>query len=172
MDSLQSFYAANAFFAWLGTVFLVLVLLLWVLTLQGRLSRTVRHYRLLTQGVEGNNLQEILDKQVSRSYETSMRVEELGKYSRELDQTLQRAIQRVGLVRFNPFNDTGGDQSFVIALLDAAGDGIVISSIFSRKDSRIYAKAVHHGDSRYPLSEEEREAIQQAIQNSAPARRS
>lgn len=163
MDSLQAFYAANGPYLWLLTILLVAALLVWVIVLQRRLSRAVHHYRLITLGADADNVQAVLDKQIARAYETSVRVEELSRFCQELERTLQHAIQRVGIVRFNPFNDTGGDQSFAVALLDAEGNGIVFSSIYSRKDSRIYAKPVHRGGSRYPLSEEEQEAIRQAI---------
>ena len=72
---------------------------------------------------------------------------------------MQRTVQRVGLVRFNPFSDTGGDQSFSIALLDGEGDGLVISSLFSRNETRVFAKPIQAGQSKYNLTEEEQQAI-------------
>ena len=65
-------------------------------------------------------------------------------------------------MRFNPFSDTGGDQSFSIALLDGAGDGLVISSLFGRSETRVFAKPVQGGQSKYTLTDEEQEAIQLA----------
>lgn len=73
-------------------------------------------------------------------------------------------VQKVGLVRFNPFKETGGDQSFVITLLDAENNGFVITSLYTRDGNRIFAKPVDGGCSKYPLSEEEKEAIAKAIQ--------
>jgi hypothetical protein len=73
------------------------------------------------------------------------------------------AVSRVGLVRFNPFEDTGGNQSFALALLDAAGDGIVVSSLHARSGTRIYAKAIRAGRSATALSEEEAAAVRQAL---------
>ena len=69
-------------------------------------------------------------------------------------------------MRFNPFADTGGDQSFAIALLDAEGNGVVLSSLHSRTDTRIFAKQVQGGRSRHQLSDEEQDAIRRAL---APA---
>ena len=71
-------------------------------------------------------------------------------------------IQRVGVVRFNPFPDTGGNQSFVMALLDARGDGVVLSSLHSRGGTRVYLKQVNAGKAETALSEEELEAIRRA----------
>jgi hypothetical protein len=73
-----------------------------------------------------------------------------------------RAFQRVGLVRYNPFEDTGGNQSFALAMLDADGNGWVLSSLHARTGTRVYAKAVRGGRSDAPLSEEETAAIRQA----------
>jgi hypothetical protein len=89
-------------------------------------------------------------------------VEELTTLCQRLATTLQHAVQGVGIVRFNPFGDTGGDQSFAIALLDAQGDGLVLTSLYGRAESRIYAKPVQGGQSPYPLTAEETQAIRQA----------
>ena len=75
----------------------------------------------------------------------------------------QVSLQKIGVVRFNPFKDMGGDQSFSIALLDFENNGLVLSSIYSREGNRIYAKPVKGGGSEYSLSEEEKEALDKAI---------
>ncbi|MEO6349023.1 MAG: DUF4446 family protein [Candidatus Limnocylindrales bacterium] len=79
----------------------------------------------------------------------------------------QRAVQRVGVVRFNPFVDTGSNQSFVLAFLDARGDGFVLSSLQSRQQSRVYLKAVAGGRAESAVSEEEVEAIRRAMTGSS-----
>lgn len=76
----------------------------------------------------------------------------------------QRAIQRVGVVRFNPFADTGSNQSFVLAILDARGDGFVLSSMHSRQATRVFLKSVTAGKAETALSEEESEAIRRATE--------
>ena len=155
------------------TVELVLIaLLLAVLVLavalallyrsQTMLRRRLR--RLLADG-EGMGLDAIaadLEK-VDRLGE---RVDALNALQRDLERTGQHAVQRTGVVRFNPFTDTGGDQSFAIALLDALGNGLVISSLHGRADTRVFAKPVRGGRSKHQLSTEEEEAIRQAL---APA---
>ena len=72
------------------------------------------------------------------------------------------SIQQVGIVRFNPFSEVGGDQSFSIALLDGKGDGVVITSLYTREGNRVYGKPIKNGKSEYLLSKEEQEAINQA----------
>ena len=72
------------------------------------------------------------------------------------------AIQKVGMVRFNPFGDLGGDQSFSIALLDLDDTGIVITSLYTREGNRVYGKAIKNGVSEHSLAKEEKEAISRA----------
>jgi len=79
-----------------------------------------------------------------------------------LENILSKTIQKTGIVRFNPFNDIGGNQSFAIALLDEKNNGFVISSLFVKEGNRVYAKAVKEGKSEHTLSKEEQEAIDRA----------
>jgi len=69
-------------------------------------------------------------------------------------------VQKVGIVRFNPFREVGGDQSFSIALLDGTDSGIVITSLYTRAENRVYGKPIKNSQSEYLLSEEEKKAIQ------------
>ena len=81
---------------------------------------------------------------------------------KDLEDISQRSIQKTGIVRFNPFNEIGGNQSFVIALLDDKDNGFVISSLFVKEGNRVYAKAIRNGQSDHLLSGEEKEAIARA----------
>ena len=135
-------------------VCLVAVAVLWRRsgTLQGRLDR-------LTRGEDGPSLQGVLETHLGRVVGVQAEVVELGRRTDRLEVDGRRAFQRIGLVRFNPFEDTGGNQSFALALLDAEEDGIVISSLHSRGSTRIYAKAVAAGRPEAALSDEETEAL-------------
>lgn len=73
-----------------------------------------------------------------------------------------RSLQNVGVVRFNPYHDTGGDYSFAVALLDAGGDGVLLTGLYHRDRCRVYAKPVRAWDSPHTLTDEERQAIGQA----------
>ena len=91
---------------------------------------------------------------------------QLAGEQRRQAEALMSAVQRIGLVRYDAFEDMGGHLSFSAALLDAEGDGIVITSINGRQDTRCYAKPVEAWASRHNLSEEEEAAIQQALTSS------
>jgi len=144
----------------------IVVLVLWVAWLQRSDVLLRRRLRRLIGDAEGAGLDELLDKQFRRLDTVAERVEALNRLHHELQGLSQRSIQKVGVIRFNPFADTGGDQSFAIALLDADGNGVVLSSLHGRADTRIFAKQVQAGRSKHALSDEEQDAIRKAL---APA---
>jgi hypothetical protein len=86
---------------------------------------------------------------------------DVGRIS-QLASQLESAIQHVGVVRYNPFEDTGSNQSFVLAMLDARGDGFVLSSLHSRQATRMFLKPVSGGKVDGAVSQEESEAIRRA----------
>ncbi len=169
MEELELFYSVYALYLWAGLAAVVLLFGLWLLAVQIRLGRMARNYGLLMAGVEEGNLEDALDRQVALYQQTADRVAELGHDLQAVALQGERSLQRVGVVRFNPFSDTGGDQSFSIALLDAHGDGVVLSSLFSRAATRVFAKPVQNGQSKYTLSDEEVQAIRLAAESASAA---
>ena len=91
---------------------------------------------------------------------------ELKKYIENLNDRLELCLQRIGFIRYNAFNDMGSDLSFSIALLDDKLDGFVITSIYGRDESNTYAKPILKGESTYPLSVEEMQALDRAKRQS------
>ena len=139
-----------------------------------RARRLSDHYRRLMTGVDGEDLAAALDAFAVRLADGERRIGGLEAQVRDvdtarvaaleardaaLDGRLRRAVQRVGLHRYSAFGDAGGDQSFALALLDDAGDGVVLSGITSRTGARVYAKPVADGGSSYTLSAEEERVI-------------
>jgi len=141
----------------------VVVLVVWVAWLQRSDALLRRRLRRLFGEGEGVGLDELLDRQFRRLDTVAERVEALNRLHRELETLSQQSIQKVGVIRFNPFSDTGGDQSFAVALLDADGNGVVLSSLHGRADTRIFAKQVLAGRSKHALSDEEQDAIRKAL---------
>jgi len=94
---------------------------------------------------------------------------QLGETDARLREHLATTVQRVGLLRYDAFEDMGGRLSFSLALLDEGGDGVVVTAINGRQDTRVYAKPVTAGGSAHNLSEEEAEAIRQAMAGSPAA---
>jgi len=141
----------------------VVVLVFWVALLQRSHAVLRRRLRRLIGEGEGVGLDELLDRQFRRLDTVAERVDALNRLHHELEALSQRSIQKVGVIRFNPFADTGGDQSFAVALLDAEGSGVVLSSLHGRADTRIFAKSVQAGRSKHALSDEEQDAIRKAL---------
>ncbi len=150
------------------------VMVIWLGTLEWRWMRTTRTLRMLFTGRSGADLEQVLRNYMERMDRADQAVTTLGA---RLDQTIAalaartvqlegRAplnVQHVGVVRYNPFADKGGDQSFAVALLDDHADGVVFNGLHSRNDSRVYAKPIVGGGSTYPLTGEEKEAIGRAM---------
>jgi len=141
----------------------VVVLGVWVAWLQRSEAQLRRRLRRVLPEGESSGIDEILDRQLKRVDSLTERVDALNKLHHELENLSQRTIQKVAVIRYNPFSDTGGDQSFAIALLDSLGNGVVLSSLHSRTDTRVFAKAVQNGRSKYQLSDEEQDAIKRAL---------
>jgi hypothetical protein len=157
--------------ATVGLVVAIVVLLILVLFLARRTGQLRRRLDALTRGEDGRSLDAVLDAHLDKLFAVARDVDELAARSAVVEAAGRRAIQRVGMVRFNPFEDTGGNQSFALALTDAKGDGIVVSSLHTRTGTRVYAKAIADGRSDAALSEEEQQALRLALgsPSAAPA---
>jgi hypothetical protein len=127
-----------------------------------RLRRVENSYRTLTSGTSAGNLDAVLEDHVRQVRQAAERVVELDESTRQMERVSRSHIQRLGFLRFNPFRDSGGDQSFVVALADQDGNGVVISSLHGRDATRVYAKPLTAWESVYPLTDEERQAIRKA----------
>ena len=112
----------------------------------------------------GKNIEEDLENYMYRVERVERQNAEIISYCKNLDDEVAKCIQKVGIVRYSTFKDTGSDLSFAVAMLDENNDGIVFNGIYSREMSNIYAKPVKNGVSEYTLSEEEKEAIRRAIE--------
>jgi uncharacterized protein DUF4446 len=130
------------------------------------LARRTRHlearFRGITRGSEGRSLEAILDAHLEKVFEMSRELSDVVARTAILEAAQRKSFQRVGLIRYNPFEETGGNQSFALALLDAAGDGWVLSSLHARAGTRVYAKQIRDGRADTGLSAEETAAIAQA----------
>ena len=153
--------------AWAALGLSAVVLLLFWMQL-ARLGSLERRYRALMGGRGGAGsaptLGELVVGQRERLDKTAKDLSGLVGVVNTMEKSVQGSVQHVGLVRFNPFQETGGDQSFALALLDGRGDGIVISSLHSRAMTRFYAKPIKGGGSALSLSEEEAKAVEKAME--------
>jgi len=139
-----------------------ILLIIWNIFLHLRFSGLKRKLKTFFNGKKASDLEGVLFEEIKRLKKAEKDIEELFKSSKILKQMAKQSIQKAAVVRFNPFKETGGDQSFAIALLDFNNNGLVISSIFTREGTRVYTKPIESGQSKYPLSKEEIEALKKA----------
>lgn len=170
MEELNRFLADYLAIVVGAVLALILILLLLALLQSVRLRRAVRAYRALVgDGAGGGSLADVLERHVGRVEEVRGRLGQLEEMNARLTERAATSIQHIGLVRFNPFDDTGSNQSFAIALLDDRRDGIVISSLHGRSNTRVFAKPVEGGASSHTLSDEETQAIRIAVSGTGNA---
>jgi N-methylhydantoinase A/oxoprolinase/acetone carboxylase beta subunit len=110
---------------------------------------------------EPKNLKEIL----ARFKGLEENLEKISQELENLKKESQFSVKKVGMVRFNPFREVGGDQSFSLALLNDEDSGVVITSLYTREGNRVYGKPIKGGQSEYSLSAEEKEALLIATKN-------
>lgn len=117
------------------------------------------------------SLQAALEHEIERIDALARQADDLSRRLPPVEQRSMAAVQRVGIVRFNPYADTGGQQSFSLAMLDGQLTGYVLTSLHSRQQTRVYLKQVVGGQSDTPLSDEESQALRQAGVGSQPSSR-
>ena len=140
---------AGVFFVWL----LVLTIFFW---------QMFSHYSRLAKGANNKNLKSILEDILSKIDLHNKDIESIKKYCDNLERDGLLHVQKIGLHRFNPFKDTGGDQSFVLSLVDANDTGIIISALYSRSGTRWYAKRVVNGKGiDHELTGEEKKVLKE-----------
>ncbi len=146
-----------------GLFVIAFAILAGVLAVVARRARRIEtQLAALTRGDSGENLGDILEAHLDKVYSVARRQDELESRAGALEARARHALQGVSLVRFNNFDDTGGNQSFALAVADPDANGIVISSLHARNQTRVYAKAVARGVAEGALSAEESHALREA----------
>lgn len=134
----------------------------WLLVLSFFLYRFFSLYKKLTEGVGLGDIKYVLEKILTRGDANTKDIKELIKRLDAVEEKDKRHIQKVGLVRFNPFSELGGDHSFCLAILDDRDTGVVITGLHARDRTRIYMKDIKSGKSNLELSVEEKKAVASA----------
>lgn len=138
------------------------VLAAWLIGLSIIVLRMVRHYNHLTGGKDAR-MQDVLEGLLQTQKGLRGETQELFRALDEVKKDGRLHVQRVGLVRFNPFSDTGGSQSFTLALLDGHDNGLVMTSLYARTGHRWYVKEIVSAKGKeLALSKEEQAAVQKA----------
>lgn len=120
-------------------------------------------FKKLTKTTGENDIVKILGKILKVQDENSESVKALEKEIKRIDWEGKRHVQKVGIIRFNPFKEIGGDHSFSLAILDGELSGVIITCLHTRERTRVYMKAIKKGKSELELSLEEKKALEKAI---------
>lgn len=146
----------------LALTVLVVAGVLWVFDLQGRFRRLQSRYESTFSGGDDASLGAAVERLATRFSKMNARTERLVVRMEQIDRALVHSVQGIGFVRYSAFEDTGGDQSFSLALVDGEGDGMIISALYGRDATRVYAKPVEGWISSRPMTGEEERALAKA----------
>lgn len=164
METILNFLRSDIFLIILFVFLLVILLLYFRVTMHLRKLRE-SYSKFMNKLGNGNDLEQMMRNYIDKVEKTDERNEEIINYCKKIDNEIKGCTQKIGIVRYNAFKDTGSDLSFTLALLDKYNNGVVLNGIYARDSSNIYAKPVKNGESKYVLSNEEKEAIKIAVES-------
>lgn len=147
----------------LGEIIFGILVICWLFGLTFWIVKVDSHYKKLVSRTGKTDIAGILERIISGQSDFGQNLKEIERNLAYLSKKTQGHIQKIASVRFNPYSDTGGDQSFAIALLDGLNTGVIILSLHGRDGTRMYVKQIANGKSRHTLSQEEKQALEDAI---------
>lgn len=166
MSEIANFINQNQENLFIFLAFILPALIVWTVYLQYSLAEIKKRSRVFFLNRGAKDLESIIYGQIKKTNEMDEALKKSLEENMKIKNDLEKCIQKVGIVRFNPFGDVGSNQSFAIALLDNNLNGVMILSLYSRDGVRIYSKAIKRGKAEYKLSKEEEEAIELANRKS------
>lgn len=141
------------------------VVAVWLSGLTVFVVLQTRFFNKLVKDEKGKGLKSILDKILKEQKKSNKEISDLEKELANYREEGELHVQKVGLIRFNPFKELGGDHSFSLAILDGKDNGFIITGLHTRERTRVYAKEVKKGKSEIELSNEEEKALKEALKN-------
>ena len=142
------------------------ILFMLVIISYARISKMNKNNKEFMQKLgTGKDIGEDLDNYMERIIELEQALSETHSYCKQLENKMKNCVQKIGVVRYNAYNDAGNDLSFAVALLDEKNNGIVFNGIYSREMSNIYAKPIADGRCEYNITKEENEDLKKAMEN-------
>jgi len=138
---------------------LTLILLFMNASNRSKLKRLKSKYDKFMNGLSGASMEDVLEDCIDKLNGVIEKNRELEYQINTIKRNMHYCVQKVGVVRYNAFDDVGSDLCFSIALLDNNDDGVVISGLYARDSSTTYAKPISRGKSKYVLSAEEIKAV-------------
>jgi hypothetical protein len=150
----------------LGNMLFMVVIFVIMVVYVTKMRKLKKNYdAFFNTGYDVKNLEELIHSCLFKTHDVMDQNKEIVKSLNRIEGNMLRCVQKIALIRYNAFDDVGSDQSFSIALMDNSDNGLVISGIYNRQSSAVYAKTVEAGKSKYTLSAEEIQAIDRARKN-------
>lgn len=150
-------------YIFLALTAIVIILIILVIALFKSVGKVENKYRKFMRGVNNKNLEELVVGYLDKIDEVKSNSDKLKEAYDNLNKRVKGCIQKISIIRFRAFEDVGSDLSFSIALLDDDNSGVIITSIYGRNESTTYAKPIDRGISRYDLSQEEEQVLEDAM---------
>ena len=163
MEIINSIIKSESFLISIAVINLIL-LVLYISNLLNLKKINKNYKKFMKKLGNGNNIEEMLRKYIDRVEDVNNKNKEIVEYCNRLDQSISLCIKKIGMVRYSAFKDTGSDLSFALALLNDNNDGVILNGIYSREMSNIYAKQVTQGKTNAKLSDEEKQALDIALE--------
>ncbi|MCI8965245.1 MAG: DUF4446 family protein [Clostridia bacterium] len=149
---------------WLLVLNVILILITIITNIRVK-NFQLKNINFMKKLGNGNNLEEMIKEYINITNYVNQKSCMIEAEVKKIEKNMMNCIQKIGVVRYNAFNDVGSNLSFAIALLDADNNGIVLNGVYARDTSSIYAKSIILGESQYELSNEEKQAIKKAKEN-------
>ncbi|MGL4760082.1 MAG: DUF4446 family protein [Sarcina sp.] len=163
MNNIIEIINQNAAFIMIGIVAFAILEFILIIILFAKVGGVKTKFKKMMRGVNNKNLEGMLEDYLKKVETIELNSSDaVAKFNR-LDENLKNCVQKVAVVRYKAFEDVGSDLSFSIALLDEKNDGVMLTGIYGRMESTTYAKPIDKGISRYDLSEEELQALSEAM---------
>ncbi|WP_050606325.1 DUF4446 family protein [Clostridium niameyense] len=147
----------------IGLVASIVILLIMLICVISSLNKLKLKYKKFMRGTNNTNIEELINNYLDKIDKAKEETEYVKELYSDLDKRVKGCVQKVAIVRYRAFDDVGSDLSYSIALLDSNNNGVILTSIFGRNESTTYAKPVDKGISRYELSSEENQVLENCI---------
>ncbi|MDF2883347.1 MAG: hypothetical protein K0R54_3904 [Clostridiaceae bacterium] len=147
----------------LGLIVIVIIMLFMILILFNALGKLEKKYKKFMRGTDSKSIEELVLKYFDNIDKVKEDTENMKELYKSINLRVQSCTQKVSLIRYRAFEDVGSDLSFSVAMLDSKNNGLILTGIYGRNESTTYAKPIDKGLSRYELSQEEKQVLQDAI---------
>lgn len=146
----------------LGLMVLFFLCLVIFVLINMRMGKLIKYYRTMLNGTEGSNLEELIYNCSQKANQAGEQVEQLTSQLENIQKQIKACSQKVSIVRFNAFEDVGGEMSFALAVLNQEDTGFILSNIYARQESHVYIRPIEKGKTSFFLLQEEEMALEQA----------